>query len=251
LEVVAYTAFEVLNQNFTGGVTVDNDAATVLTVDRATSDGTIIDLQKNGTSVGSISVSDGDRLNINSGSMGLKLFDDNMAILPTNGGGVNSDGTHDLGGSTVKFKNLYLSGGVYLGGTGSANKLDDYEEGTWLLKLYDGTTLGTNFDSGNYTKVGRMVHITCRATNVNTTGLTGTAEARITLPFAPSEAFAYSTVYIRTAADAGFDGLNRCVLDPSSSYMTIERDTSEVVMKIEDFDNVVTDIFFTAAYITA
>ena len=46
LEVVAYTAFTVLNQNFTGGVTIDNDAATVLTVDRATSDGTIIDLQK-------------------------------------------------------------------------------------------------------------------------------------------------------------------------------------------------------------
>jgi hypothetical protein len=26
---------------------------------------------------------------------------------------------------------LTLSGGVYLGGTGSANYLDDYEEGTW------------------------------------------------------------------------------------------------------------------------
>lgn len=27
--------------------------------------------------------------------------------------------------------NIEVSGGVYLGGTGAANKLDDYEEGTW------------------------------------------------------------------------------------------------------------------------
>ena len=33
--------------------------------------------------------------------------------------------------TTFRFKDLYLSGGVYLGGTGSANQLDDYEEGTW------------------------------------------------------------------------------------------------------------------------
>jgi hypothetical protein len=29
----------------------------------------------------------------------------------------------------MRFKDLYLSGGVYLGGTVAANKLDDYETG--------------------------------------------------------------------------------------------------------------------------
>jgi hypothetical protein len=38
---------------------------------------------------------------------------------------------------SARFKDLYLSGGVYLGGTGSANKLDDYEEGTWTPVLSD------------------------------------------------------------------------------------------------------------------
>jgi hypothetical protein len=33
--------------------------------------------------------------------------------------------------SAARFKDLYLSGGVYLGGTVAANYLDDYEEGTW------------------------------------------------------------------------------------------------------------------------
>ena len=36
LEVLAYSTFEVNSQNFTGGLTVNNDGATVLTVDRAT-----------------------------------------------------------------------------------------------------------------------------------------------------------------------------------------------------------------------
>ena len=39
-----------------------------------------------------------------------------------------------------RFKDLYLSGGVYLGGTGAANKLDDYEEGTWTPTLGNGAT---------------------------------------------------------------------------------------------------------------
>jgi hypothetical protein len=37
------------------------------------------------------------------------------------------DGTKDLGFTAARFKDLYLSGGVYLGGTGAANLLDDYE----------------------------------------------------------------------------------------------------------------------------
>ena len=49
---------------------------------------------------------------------------------------------------------------VYVGGTGSANQLDDYEEGTWNC------TFGTNSGSfpsqsqtARYTKIGRTVHI--------------------------------------------------------------------------------------------
>jgi hypothetical protein len=49
-----------------------------------------------------------------------------------------------------------LSGGVYLGGTGAANYLDDYEEGAWTP-----TTGGTNptVNQATYTKIGKVVHI--------------------------------------------------------------------------------------------
>jgi len=62
-----------------------------------------------------------------------------------------------------------LSGGVYLGGTGAANYLDDYEEGTWTASFYTdvnggGTLLGTK--TATYTKIGRTVHVAYYADNV-------------------------------------------------------------------------------------
>ena len=77
---------------------VHRDAGPALGLGRGTSDGSILNFLKDGTAVGSISVSDGDRLNINSGSMGFKLFDDNKVILPTNGSGTNADAQVTLGG---------------------------------------------------------------------------------------------------------------------------------------------------------
>jgi hypothetical protein len=48
---------------------------------------------------------------------------------------------------------------IYLGGTGAANKLDDYEEGTWspTASLNVSAVSGAN---GHYTKVGNLVTIT-------------------------------------------------------------------------------------------
>ena len=61
---------------------------------------------------------------------------------------------------------LTLSGGVYLGGTGSSNKLDDYEEGEFTYSLPCETsgsfTVRANYASGFYTKVKRLVTIHLR-----------------------------------------------------------------------------------------
>ena len=79
-------------------------------------------------------------------------------IEPTTGGATRVDNTVSLGSSAHRFTDLYLGGGVYLGGTGSANKLDDYEIGT-----FSGTTTFSTYTAypGNclYTKIGDLVHI--------------------------------------------------------------------------------------------
>ena len=71
------------------------------------------------------------------------------------------DNAISLGVHNGRFKDLYLSGGVYLGGTGAANKLDDYEEGTWtpLIDAASGTQPSISYahNTGSYTKVGRLV----------------------------------------------------------------------------------------------
>jgi hypothetical protein len=87
-----------------------------------------------------------------------------------------------------------LSGGIYLGGTGSANYLDDYEEGTWTPQLEGDTTAGDySADSGTtgyYTKVGNLVTVTCRTNNI-TTNTAGSGTMIINgLPFTVSSSSA-------------------------------------------------------------
>jgi hypothetical protein len=90
----------------------------------------------------------------------------------------------DLGRSVGRFKDLYLSGGVYLGGTGSANHLDDYEEGTFTPVLSGYTSVAGTM-SGKYTKIGNMVF--CEVVMV-ITALTYSGNSRITgWPYAPSD----------------------------------------------------------------
>jgi hypothetical protein len=63
---------------------------------------------------------------------------------------------------TNRFKDLYLSGGVYLGGTVAANLLDDYEAGTFTPTIAGVTTTGTGTyttQQGIYTKVGNLATV--------------------------------------------------------------------------------------------
>ena len=58
---------------------------------------------------------------------------------------------------------LIAGSGVAIGGTGSANTLDDYEEGTWTPSLSyqnpSGVSLSYDFQVGLYTKIGNIVHV--------------------------------------------------------------------------------------------
>lgn len=78
---------------------------------------------------------------------------------------------------TGTVPSLTMTNGIYLGGTGSENLLDDYEEGTWTPAVAQGTVSAT---TGFYTKIGDMVTVSfgmgafsdrTTATNVRVTGL--------------------------------------------------------------------------------
>ena len=146
-----------------------------LNLGRGGSDGVILTLNRSGTTVGSIGAASGD-LNINgpAGHSGIRF--QAGSILPRLNG-ADTDGTVDLGyddgTSTHRWRNLYLSGGAYLGGTGSANKLDDYEEGTWTpITKAGATTITTTVSYAKYVKIGSLVYVTAYVTRNDTGSLT-------------------------------------------------------------------------------
>ena len=154
---------------------------------RQASDGEIIQVRKDGSSVGGIGSASGD-LTIGTGDSGLRFYDAGPAIYPRDTSGNDEDGTVDLGLSSARFKDIYLSGGVRVGGTGSANLLNDYEEGTWTPVYTAGTapTVSYNTQDGKYTKIGQTVAFNCRIATNSTSG--GSGSVYITgLPFANSK----------------------------------------------------------------
>jgi len=162
-----------------------------ITIDRKSTNGTIAEFRKDGTTVGSIGTFGNDvymgqdDTGIRCGYAGINTlipFDVN-SVSTTDG---SSDGVTDLGHSARRFKDLYLSGGVYLGGTGTANKLDDYEEGTWeptIIGTSGNPTVTYQADNGgSYTKIGRVVYYTGAVRWTALSGGSGTARIG-NLPF--------------------------------------------------------------------
>ena len=230
LEFISFADFTVNNQNFTGGLTVDNDGSTVLTVDRATSDGTIIDLQKSGSSVGSIASRAGvvSTIVLNpAGTDGAGLTGGTDTVAPTNGLGAVTNGELDLGFDNGKFRDLYLSGGVYLGGTGSANKLEDYETGTWTPAFQGATSVTHDIQVGRYTKVGSLVNLEF---TIGTTSLSGSQTILISgLPF--TQEIAHNQVAARGEFESiylNYSNLStaRYGLSISSNMLTIRQDNT-------------------------
>ncbi len=145
---------------------------------RLSSDGDIVQLRKDGTTVGSIGVASSDNLTFGAttgGGSGLLFYGaggTSPIILPMKEN-AQIDNAVDLGGNGNAFKDLYLGGGLYVGGTGTANKLDDYEEGTWTPGL---DSVSSSNAHGQYTKIGNVctakfkISADGSGSNINITG---------------------------------------------------------------------------------
>jgi hypothetical protein len=96
--------------------------------------------------------------------------------------------------------------GIYLGGTGSDNLLNDYEEGTWTPAAHAGiTSLSVNGTQNTYTKVGRVVTVYCE---INGFGGKSSSDLQISgLPFTPASTSLYLNGCIES--DGGAIGIIR------------------------------------------
>ncbi len=153
----------------TGKVEIATDAnAAVMELGKNNAnDGSILVFRKQSNVVGSIGANSSDIYIASTGTYSAGLMFEGSSgaqdIRPCSSTGALLDAAVDLGDSSARFKDLYLSGGVHLGGTGAANKLDDYEEGTFdptLTTDSGSVTMYTSYNTLAYTKVGRVVTIT-------------------------------------------------------------------------------------------
>ena len=102
-------------------------------------------------------------------------------------------------------------------GTGTSELLDDYEEGTWTVTLYDAVTGGNaspTTQTGYYTKIGNQVTAYFRSMdNIDTTGMTAGNNMYVSLPFASgSEGSASGGVVLdRVTYPTGYTQVNSYV----------------------------------------
>ena len=158
---------------------ISNTADDVVLINR-TNDGDQITFHVNGNSASGSIGTNGTRFYLAGSGRGLAVDESAYSVLPVTTTGANSDGGVGLGSASARFSNLYLSGGVYVGGTGSANYLQDYETGTWTPSM--GGTTTYYYQTGEYTKIGNMVFLRGQVSiNAIGTGSTFTIQG---LPFA-------------------------------------------------------------------
>ena len=168
-------------------VSADGLETRSMLVNRNNEDGEIIQFAKDGASVGIIGTnSNGNFQLYGTAASHVGLQFGSPSILPINNSGSSADNAVDLGDSNVRFKDLWLSGGVYLGGVAAANLLDSYEEGTVSATIRDssGNVSTTTPTKAFYVKVGKVCHVNIYFANVSTAGLTAGDDIRIYgLPF--------------------------------------------------------------------
>jgi hypothetical protein len=157
------TSAEGLVYNNGGSLLVTRDQAPQLYLTRTSTNGTMVIFRRDAAEVGEIISVGGTDIAIGSGDTGLRFYNTEKRIQPFDiDSGLNSDALISLGASNKRFTDLYLSGGIYVGGAVAANYLDDYEEGTFTVTIScDSGTISLEAGANllSYTKIGRLVHI--------------------------------------------------------------------------------------------
>ena len=160
----------------------------------------------------------------------------------------------DIAGTLDSTGVITADAGIKLGiGT---DILSSFSQGTWTPEFADAITGGnvssTSADSGSatYVKIGALVYVTCRFSNISTSGMTSTASAYIrNLPYVPN-AGAMGSMWRQNVttstpvAPRVFDAL---------SYIRFERlrdNDTDVTLTVANFANNLADVIVSVSYTT-
>ena len=170
-------------------------------------------------------------------SDGLKLVSDTSGAIDFQSNGVTKMSMDSSGNITPT--------GIYLGGTGSANLLTDYEEGTFTPTLIERSgatqntitdaTFNSTFHGGSYTKIGNMVNVrgTVRVTSLGS--FTSGYEFRMGgLPFSTPTAAAPYGEQRAVASICAFAGIDSIASD---AYLMVTISSGQDYLSFFSYDN--------------
>ena len=104
---------------------VHRDAGPALGLGRGTSDGAILNFNKDGTTVGSIGTNGAQLYITGNDGAGIAIAGPNSALVPTDGSGNTSDNTKDVGSLLIRFDDVYATNGTIQ--TSDRNEKQDIE----------------------------------------------------------------------------------------------------------------------------
>jgi hypothetical protein len=126
----------------------------------------------------------------------------------------------------------------------SANLLDDYEEGTWTVEVYDSATglASPTTATGVYTKIGSLVFASFgNLNNINLAGFTGANTISISLPF----------VSIANGGATGSVILDTVTYPSNSSYISIDLGINTNRAQFRSTGNNIVDSLLTVSNFTS
>ena len=143
---------------------------------------------------------------------------------------------------------------LFVGGTGSANELHDYEEGSWTVDIQNRTSASVSMRAGRYTKIGEVVHCTCHLDTGPTTLTSSDSGFTVTgLPFAARGGSAYASTagvhFNNSYSTAGNKGELHGLVPPSQSIVTMYYSDSSTMVHLPVSQFGTGNMLFTLTYI--
>ena len=153
------TSFNLASLGLVANTNAANGAYLFIGSSRGTSNGSSTVLQ-NGDQIGGIYFQGADGTDMQTAAAYIDCIIYGDAGSNDMPGALRFFTTPDGAGTPTEKMRIMPSGGItFNGDTSTNNALDDYEEGTWTPGSVTGT-IGT-ISHANYTKIGRLVHVTC------------------------------------------------------------------------------------------
>ena len=146
-------------------------------------------------------------------------------IFPSGTTGGNRDAAVNLGKTSSRFKDLYLSGGIYFGT--DTNKFEP-EQGTWTPTLICGNSLPLLIFSAKYAKIGNQVNVTAEIVFINTNNATSGSLILGGLPFQPNGK--YPCIVTDSNIFTGFTGAASGITNNSDSTVSFRQGRSTYIV---------------------